>query len=480
MQLMEKGRRSIESLSERTSFSLLTASVIYLLLLIAPDKQLNDADTLWHIVLGRKILESGRLPQKDEFSYLFSGEPYQTNSWLSDVLLGGAYGLGGFPAVVLLSTFCVALTFFLLQREYLATLSNRFSIYFCCAIFLLLSPHILSRPHVLAFPLVALWAIVLMRAEANRRPPPLAALPILFLWANMHGSFLLAFVVTGPVCLMDVFGEGWPSAEKIRAWGVFLAGMVAVTVIGPYGLGPLRTAFSVLSVGPLLASIPEWRPEDFSSFGSFEAVLLLTIGLLTHGGVKLSLARMAILLGLLHMALSHTRNADYLAIFGSVLLAAPVALTLSGKDLHMNSKRLLPIVLAVAMAGALATLLLRKVAPRNGTYPAAALQAARDNGAKGNVFNDYSFSGALIFEGMKVFIDSRAEFYSKAFLQNYLDLTDTPDAGRLEGFLKKNDIEWTILPPTGGATAIMGKLPGWREAYRDDDAVVHVRTAGSP
>ena len=127
------------SLSERTSLSLLTACLIYLSLLAAGEKQLNDSDTLWHIVLGRRILDTWRLPQADAFSFTFDGAPYQTNSWLSDVLLAAAYDIGGFAGVITLSTFCVSLTFFLLQREYLSSLSNKFSIYFCCAVFVLIS-----------------------------------------------------------------------------------------------------------------------------------------------------------------------------------------------------------------------------------------------------------------------------------------------------------------------------------------------------
>lgn len=474
MQLIHRVRRETGSLSERTALSLLTACLIFAAILIFPEKQLNDGDTLWHIVLGQEILETGRLPEKDAFSHTFAGENYQTNSWLSDVLLGAAYDLDGFAGVVALSSFCVALTFFLLQREYLRSLGDKQAMYFSCASFLLLAPHLLSRPHVLVFPLAALWAIILLRAEEEDRTPPLWSLLILFLWVNMHGSFLLAFVVTVPVFLSAIFTEGAFDRRKLQSWGVFLASMAATALIGPYGLNPLRTAFSVIRLGPLLSAIPEWRAEDFSSFGAFEAVLLAMIGALTLTGVKLSLARTVILLGLLHMGLSHTRSVDYLAIFGSVLLAQPLAFAITKKTPSLHLTHLLPIGVAMAMAGALA-LHLRTVFPPDLAYPKRAIRFARHNGAHGNVFNDYRFGGALIFEGVKVFIDSRAEFYPASFLQNYLDVIGQPQIDRLDAFLETNDIGWTLLEPNQAAAAVMGKLPGWREAYRDDAAVVHVR-----
>lgn len=475
MRLILIARQAIGSLSERISFSLLTASLIYSVFLLAPEKQLNDGDTLWHVVLGQKILATWRLPQKDEFSYIFNGQPYLTNSWLSDVLLGAAYNTGGFAGVVILSTFCVALTFFLLQNEYLRALSSKVSIYFCCAVLLLLAPHVLSRPHVLVFPLVAMWAIILLRAERTGQAPPMTALLILFLWANMHGSFLLGFVMTAPICLADIVRDGVLDKAKARAWGLFLAGMFAVIVIGPYGLNPVKTAFSVISIGPLLSSISEWRPENFSSFGSFEAILLATIGVLTYGGVRLSLARIAILLGLLHMALSHTRNSDYLAIIGSVVLAAPVGLSLSSGGLDINFKRLLPAFLAIAVIGTFATSQLRSIVPPRSAYPIEAIRAAKLKGTQGNVFNDYAFGGALIFEGVDVFIDSRMEFYPKAFLQEYLDLMFASDVDRIEKFFSKSDIRWSILNPNTAAAGLIGRLPNWREVYRDDVSVVNMR-----
>lgn len=475
MRLVLIARKTIGSLSERTSFSLLTASLIYTVLLLSPEKQLNDSDTLWHVVLGKKILATWHLPQKDEFNYIFDGQPYFTNSWLSDVLLGAAYNMGGFPGLAMLSTFCVALTFFLLQDEYLRTLSSKFSIYFCCAVFLLLAPHVLSRPHVLVFPLVAIWAITLLRAEETGQAPPMMALLILFLWANMHGSFLLGFVITAPICLAGVVRDGVLDKEKARAWGLFLIGMFAVIFIGPYGLNPVKTAFSVLSIGPLLSSIPEWRPENFSSFGYFEAILLLMIGVLTYGGVRLSLARIVILLGLLHMALSHTRNSDYLAIIGSVVLAAPVGLSIRDRELDINSKRLLPAFLAMAVIGSLATFQLRAIVPPRSAYPIEAIRAAKEKGAQGRVFNDYAFGGALIFEGIDVLIDSRMEFYPRDFLQEYLDLMFAPDVDRLESFFNKNDIGWSILNPNTMAASLIARLPTWLEVYRDEVSVVHMR-----
>jgi hypothetical protein len=105
--------------------SLLTAGVVYVILLISPEKLLNDGDTLWHIVLGQKILREHALPVKDDFSFLFSGESYRTNSWLGDVLLAAAFNFHGFPGVVLLTTLSIALIFFHSSKRIFETASGK-------------------------------------------------------------------------------------------------------------------------------------------------------------------------------------------------------------------------------------------------------------------------------------------------------------------------------------------------------------------
>ena len=54
------------------------------------------------------------------------------------------------------------------------------------------------------------------------------------------------------------------------------------------------------------------------------AILALIAGAL-YGGVKLSPPRIALVLGLLHMALSHVRNVEIFALLLPIVVLAPVA-----------------------------------------------------------------------------------------------------------------------------------------------------------
>jgi hypothetical protein len=89
------------------------------------------------------------------------------------------------------------------------------------------------------------------------------------------------------------------------------------------------------------------------------------------------------------------------------------------------------------------------------------------------VLNDYAFGGYLIWNGVKPFIDSRADLYGNAFLENYAAVT-APDAAALASTLAYYHVRWTIFPARAPVVKLLDALPGWHRLYGDDNAVVHV------
>jgi predicted NBD/HSP70 family sugar kinase len=62
---------------------------------------LAESDTFWQTRTGELILDLGRLPTADPFSWTAAGHPWTVNSWGFDVLLAWAYRSGGLPAIAL-------------------------------------------------------------------------------------------------------------------------------------------------------------------------------------------------------------------------------------------------------------------------------------------------------------------------------------------------------------------------------------------
>ena len=89
------------------------------------------------------------------------------------------------------------------------------------------------------------------------------------------------------------------------------------------------------------------------------------------------------------------------------------------------------------------------------------------------VLNDYAFGGFLIWNGVKPFIDSRADLYGDIFLENYAAITE-PDKDALAASLAYYHVRWTIFSAHAPVVKLLDATPGWHRFYSDQLAVVHV------
>ncbi|XSC43709.1 hypothetical protein ACF1BQ_038565 [Bradyrhizobium sp. RDT10] len=108
-------------------------------------------------------------------------------------------------------------------------------------------------------------------------------------------------------------------------WAAFGIGALVACCATPYGWGSILAARKILDLGELLHLIYEWMPADFSKLSVFEMAILTLLAGALHGGVKLTPPRIALVLGLLHMALSHVRNVEIFALLLPIVVLAPVA-----------------------------------------------------------------------------------------------------------------------------------------------------------
>ena len=135
----------------------------------------------------------------------------------------------------------------------------------------------------------------------------------------------------------------------------------------------------------------------------------------------------------------------------------------------------LTITTAAIAAVALA---IRTVLPLSPENTGAAFAATLDNvpaslRAK-PVLNEYGLGGQLIFQGVRPFIDSRADLYGDAFLGRYRQIA-SPEKDALDRALSEYGIAWTIFPSGHRIVPLMDQEPGWRRLIETGGVVIHVR-----
>ena len=454
-------------------------SGVYALLLLNGVRLLADSDTYWQISVGQWILDHRALPTVDIYSFTRTGEPWLSSSWFAQVLYATAYDLAGWTGPVVLAAASVAGAFALLNY----ILGRRMPATHACVVTLaalvLSVQHLLARPHVLVMPVMIAWAYGLMTASERREMPSLWLLPLIALWANLHGGFVFGLVLVGGFALDALWNaERSRRAATVLRWALFGIAALIACCATPYGWNSILASRKILDLGELLHLIYEWMPADFSHLSAFELAILALIGGALYGGVKLSPPRIALVLGLLHMALSHVRNTEIFALLLPIVVLTPVTTQFDLQPAKLVRLKPVATLVLVSLLGAWTSVLAasQPIAPPQVQSPAKAVDALMARHPK-RVFNDLPFGGYLIWRQIPVFIDGRAELYGEKFEMDYFRAVQLKDVDGLFDMLKRYDIDAVILTPATPAVKLLDHIGGWQRIYADESAVVHVRVA---
>lgn len=450
------------------------AAILMAALVAFAPQVLNDGDTYWHLATGQWILDHGRVPHTDVFSFSRPGAPWVAHEWLSDVLMALAYRAGGWSGMVALFALATGLTAWLLVRRLSISIGGLTLLTTSLLAFTCMSGSLLARPQLFMLPVMLLWLGELMRAREQGRAPRLPFALLMVLWANLHGSYVLGFVLAGAFGLEALIEQKESRLKVFRDWGLFGAASLAAILVTPHGLAGVTYPFQIMGM-TILPHITEWRASDFSKPTVFEMALLATLFICLWRGVKVPLVRLLLLLLLLHMALQHTRHQLVLAVIAPLLLAAPLGQALQHGGARPPLKR--GLLLAAGLAAVLlvgARLAIPIVRTDGLNSPVTALSKVPPDIARQPVLNGYGLGGYLIFKGVKPFIDGRSDMYGDAFSAAYFRAT-RPDKAALDKLLADYRIAWTILEAGDPTVAVLDADPRWRRLHADAHAVVHRR-----
>jgi hypothetical protein len=316
-----------------------------------------------------------------------------------------------------------------------------------------------------------------MTASERRQPPSFWLLPLIALWANLHGGFVFGLVLAGAFAI-DALWNAEPALRKPLAlrWIAFGLAASLACCFTPYGWESILASRKILDLGELLRLISEWAPADFSRLGPFELTILALIAGALYRGVKLSPSRIALVLGLLHMALSHGRNLEIFALLLPIVVLTPVSQqfalqpTPSGR-MTLVSAAMLAVTLGISTWALAAH---QMYSPPKSKSPAAAVETIKAHHLR-RVLNDRGFGGYLIWRQLPVFIDGRAELYGEKFSMAYYNALELKDVSKFLGLLNDHDIDAVLLQPGAPAAGLLDHLGVWRRVYADDVAVLYVR-----
>jgi hypothetical protein len=423
----------------------------------------RDGDVSWQVAAGKWILQNGRIPTTDPFSYPVFGHRWVAMEWLAQIIYGSAFTLDGYAGLATVVALAVIALFAIIYFHLETRASPIVMTVALLMVAFVVAPFILARPHVLAWPLLAGWTIILLRTTETGRPPPLWANLLLVVWTNLHASFPLALVIEAAIAFDALVSTKW---STVKSWLIFALASIGALMLNANGLAGLRQPFETSSLA-MLPFIAEWHASTTNSTPNFYGALAIGMGMLLYSGVRVPLGRLALLIVLMGLAFLHVRHQSFF-----IIVAACVLPPLASKPQARRVSRWL-------LAGAVPLLAFRAIVPllppEGPANPRRLIAAIPPELKHSPVLNEYTFGGPLILAGVRPYIDGRGEVYGDEFVADYVKIADG-DMRAFNDAVQRYDIRWTMLARS--QTNLVRNIEGsgqWRRVYADGIGIIDVR-----
>ena len=439
-----------------------------------------SGDVFWQWTAGQWMLAHHRLMTRDVFSYTVFGHPWVTEEWGYEILLAELVAWWGPIAFWLLSAGVATLTVVAVVAR-LRRQGNSWTWVGLLTVIVGvgLALFIKDRPQTVSYLFFALELWLLDRART--RPRTLYVLPpLLLIWANLHGSFLLALLV---LVLEGVWSLGpvhWGRLRVSRplprrAIWLTVAASFAATLVNPHGPGLIAYAYHVSSNPEIANNIEEWLSPNFHSLDQMLVVagpILVTVLAIAVRTGTVEWGDMVLAGGLLVATLQSVRFMPYFDIawvgfYGWL-----------DKPLDLNRAR--PTLLTPLLGLALAISLLHGPTVPAGTPTDEPVAAATFlSHQPGRVFTRYRWGDYMIHRHILVFIDGRTDLYvGTGIFSTYLKLKSlsiNPDL-----VFQKYNIDWVVWPRGWALSTFLEHDPAWKLVMVRQGALVFARVPGYP
>lgn len=469
---------------------------------------IRPQDFWWHIAIGREIASTGKIPTTDVFSFTEAGKPYPSYQmfWLMETALYELYRLGGPALVIFVHSLMISaayLVIFWICKD--STKSWRIA-----ALSVLLAAALglndwNVRPQGITFLLGSLLLLAIYRYRQDPRWYWLLIFPpVMLIWVNSHGTFLIGLVLIGLWCaqvLWEIFIDRLKGSHKLRFKPLIVPACVLVfamliCLINPRGIGIAGYIQTLTSNTMVQNLVTEWAPPSLSTIIGvvFFCILLIYAILLAVSPKRPSFSQAATLIIFGLLGIKTSRGIVWFGLVMAPIIAYHLSAIMTRfqkaaqKPLEREGSRLVNLifVIVIILMGAVSLPWFKNALPLpaakagliSSETPVQATQALLDQNPPGKIFNSMSFGSYLIWAAYpqyQVFVDTRIELFSEPIWMDYLNISNA--YGDWEARLRIYGVNTLMLSPVEQHGLIEAALQsnGWKVVYQDNASVIFTR-----
>ena len=456
----------------------------------------TDIDFWWHLKTGELIATTGVVPMADPFSYTVPGRPWVAHEWLWELTVYWIYKWGGYVLAMLLSAAIATLAYVILYRLLRRLGANEFvaaALVLWTAVLDIPDTGVRPRELTLLFLVFYVSRLFLYREGRVRRLWSLP--PLMLVWVNVHGLFIMGLGLLGLFTLDGV--AGWLLArEKFprHLLAVTLAATVAACV-NPHGPAILRYPIDYYLQGhnPSFAHVTEFQSPNFHQplYLVFAASILLLAVLPRPINRRTVLEAVLIAVFTVEALVSVRQIAAYVIVVSPILAVRltdrfAVARELPPPSLPrslvaLNWLLLVGFVAAgtmYALQPAVHSRLQIGREPLTASLPVAGARFIEDNSLPGPVFNEQPWGGYLIYRWYpqrRVFIDGRIDMYGDTVASEYGDVVSIRP--NWSDILDKYGVRTILIAKDSPLSTLLLASGEWQRVFQGDVDDVFVREA---
>ena len=467
---------------------------------------LRQQDICFILALGRFIVENGRLPDTDPFSWTYAiypnGCPFVVHQWLTDVIFYLLVKNFAAISLVLVTAMSLALAFLALPLQAMKRLQlSRIQTLLLASISgLAACSHVQARPEIFFYLFVSIYYVILVKADQDKRLSNGALVLlvlVMILWANLHSGFVAGLLILCFWLILSFVDQVILGKGKLYANYIFMPLCLAATLINPAGY-KLWLYLPACFLCPINHYISELRHFDLDFFHYIIVYpfffLILAFFFLSYKIIKKDGLNQPIfkpffigLIGMLPgLCASRFMNLSSLTLIMSIALLLNKTRRESNLDkktvspVFLNPQSLafglLSVILVVSSALFFTVVVMPAEIPEGDagfTVPIAAMEFLKQHPQSGKLLNESQYGDILMWHMRpcpKIFIDSRFDLYSPIMAEKYFKLVDCKPGW--QDSLKSFNIDWIFFPPQLPFAKAMRNQPDWVTIYSDQAAVI--------
>lgn len=380
----------------------------------------------WMALLSGRIVAQHGLPSQDTLTVWAHGHSWVDQQWLAQVVLYELERIGGLPLVLLVHGALVTGAFAgaaLLARRLGG--SARSTTWVCIPVLVeYWRGAAIMRPQSFAYPLfvAVLWFLLDELQKPSWRV--YLVLPLLVLWANMHGSVVVGAALVSGFAVCEIAGSLWTRPRSVlpRSVVLLLAPWLAM-LASPYATSLPHYYREIFSSG-FGSYVTEWAPTTLTLLSA--PAYLLALGgfwLIGRTGGRTSAFEKLAFVGVSILAFDAVRNVVWLALLSLIILPRLLDTLRAPAVEPKRMNRMLALAMLTGVAVATIGVALEPNSWFIQQYPVKAENAAAAAaGSHGRIFADERYADWLVFEhpqlAGRIAYDSRFELLTTRQLQS--------------------------------------------------------------